>query len=286
MRRTQAAVPGATRRRSGSGRKIVIFLVIFAGLLVAADFGLAAVAEHQISQKAREKLALTDDPAVTIHGFPFTTQALSGDYRHITVSAVGVPVGDVLRELELVAELRDVRAPLSDLMNGRMSAITIGMLEGAAKIKQADLGRAIKLPTLSIEPAPEEFVRSGDENDNVSVEDLEKQQEEEGVHTSTAGIKLSAKTDIGGKSVEIAVYGIIALKNSTVRITPVRLEFAQGDETTVVPNQIRDALLPQFETTINPGRLPFNVKPTGVAVERGALIVQGEAEKVTFADAG
>lgn len=285
-RRTPYQATPRPGKRGHGGRKFLIFLIVLAGLLVGADFALAAVAEHQISQQAREKLKVTDDPAVNIHGFPFSTQALSGNYRQITVSAVGVPVGEVLRELELEADLKDVRAPLSDLIEGRTSSITIGTLEGAAKIKQSDLGRAIKLPTLSIEPAALDYVRSGDEQDNVSVEDMEQQQEDSGVHSSTAGIRLAADTRIGGKKVEIVTYAIIRLRGSAVSIEPVRLEFGHDEQTTVVPDQIRAALLPQFETTVDPGRLPFNVKPTGVAVERGALIVQGEAKDVSFADAG
>lgn len=263
-------------------RKTLVFLVILGGLLVAADFGFAAIAEHQISQKAREKLKLTDDPAVNIHGFPFTTQALSGDYQQITVSAVGIPVGDVLRELELEAELSDVRAPLNDVINGNTEAITIGTLEGAAKIKQSDLGRAIKLPTLSIEPAAIDYVRSGDEADEVSPEEIEEQEEEKGVHSTTAGIKLAADTEIAGTKVEVVAFGIIELRGSSVRITPLRLEFGQDEKTTVVPGPVVNTLLPQFETTINPGKLPFNVKPTGVAVQRGSLVVKGEAHDVTF----
>ncbi|MGH3520999.1 MAG: LmeA family phospholipid-binding protein [Haloechinothrix sp.] len=278
---------GSARPRKGNGsRKFVVFLVILAGVLVAADFGLAAAAEHQVSQKARERLQLTDDPAVNIHGFPFTLQALQGDYRHISVSARGIPVGDVLRELELVAELRDVHAPLEDVINGDTSAMEIGTLEGAVRIKQSDLGRAINLPNLSIEPAPEEYVRSGDEEDNLSVEEQEEQQEAEDTHFSTAGIRIAAETDIAGTEVEVVAFAIIELRSSAVRITPVRLEFGQNEQTTVVPEPVRQALFPQFETTINPGQLPFNVKPTGVVVERGALVVKGEAQDVTFANAG
>jgi hypothetical protein len=66
--------------------RIILAIVVVAGLLVAADFGFAALAEHRVSQQAREELDLEDDPSVTVHGFPFTTQALAGDYGHIEIS--------------------------------------------------------------------------------------------------------------------------------------------------------------------------------------------------------
>ncbi|MQA60548.1 MAG: DUF2993 domain-containing protein [Actinophytocola sp.] len=269
-----------SRRR---GTKFIIFLVVLAGLLVGADFAAAAFAEHTISQQAREKFQLQDDPAVHIRGFPFTTQALGGEYEHITVAAEGINVQDTLHELELMAELRNVTAPLSDVVDGNTSAIVIGDLEGIAKIRQADIGRLIKLPSLSIEPAAEDYVRTGDAEDFVSVEDLEKQREASNTYDSTAGVRLAATTRIAGREIEIVAFAIIELTESAVRIDPQRLEFGQEEETTVVPDQVRKTLLPQFGTTIEPGSLPFNVRPSGVAVEHGKLIVQGKAQNVTFA---
>lgn len=268
------------RRR---GTKFILFLLILAGLLVGADFGAAAVAEHAISQQAREKFKLEDDPAVHIRGFPFTTQALSGEYEHITVAAESINVKDTLRELELMAELRQVTAPLSDVLDGNTAAIKIGDLEGIAKIRQSDVGRLIRLPNLGIEPADEDYVRTGDAEDFVSVEDLEKQREASNTYDSTAGIRLAATTRIAGREIEIVAFAIIELTESAVRIDPQRLEFGQEEETTVVPEQVRRTLLPQFGTTIEPGSLPFNVRPSGVAVENGKLIVQGKARNVTFA---
>src|SRR3982074_1425584 len=87
-----------SRRRGRRAKRLIVVFAVLAALLVGADFGLAAYAEHTISQKARDQLKLVDDPSVTIHGFPFATQALSGDYSHISVSAGGVPVKGILRD--------------------------------------------------------------------------------------------------------------------------------------------------------------------------------------------
>lgn len=273
----------ARRKPRRRGRRFLIFLIVLAALVVGADYGLAAVAEHAVSQQAREKFKLSDDPAVDIHGFPFTTQAISGDYDHITVNARGVNVQNTLRELELIAELRNVRAPLADVIDGNTENMRIGDLEGVVKIKQSDVGRLIRLPTLSIQPASEEYVRTGDKEDEVSVEDLEKQRDAVDTYPQTAGIRLAAKTRIAGRETEIVAFAIIELEENSVRINPQRLEFGQEEETTLVPEQVRQTLLPQFEATINPGSLPFGVRPTGVAVERGALMMQGKAKDITFA---
>ena len=93
-----------TRRRGRRARRWVIALIVLVLLLVGADFGAAAFAEHMISQKARTQLQLNDDPSVTIHGFPFLTQALGGDYSHISVSAAGLPVANKLQDVAVNAE--------------------------------------------------------------------------------------------------------------------------------------------------------------------------------------
>lgn len=274
----------ARKRPRRTGTKLLVFLVILGGLLAAADFGFAAVAEHQVSQQTRKQLDLKDDPAVTIHGFPFTSQALGGDYEHITLSADGVAVQNALRNLHLMAELRDVTAPLNDVLAGNTDAIEIGELEGIVKIRQRDIGRLIKLPNLDIEPAAEDYVKSGDKKDKVSVKDLDKRRDAMDDFPSTAGIRLAASTRIAGSETEIVAYAILTLTDTSVAIDPRRLEIGHQNGTTVVPPVVRQNLLPQFRTTISPGSLPFNVRPSGVAVQQGAVIVQGKANNVTFAD--
>lgn len=264
--------------------KFVVFLVILAGLVVGADFAFAAVAEHQVSQQARKKFELRDDPAVNIHGFPFTTQALSGDYGHITVSSAGVRVRD-LRELEITADLYRVRAPLNDVLEGNASAMRIGTIDGRIKVKQSDLGRIIKLPTLTIDPAAEQYVRTGDKAFEIDPDKPEELDALENTEDGTAGIRLSADTEIAGTKLRIIAFALIELKGTSVRIEPMRLELDKNGDTTVVPTAVRELLLPKFQTTINPGSLPFNASPTGVSVERGALVVNGTASGVTFAGA-
>jgi len=89
----QAKRPGKPKR--SKTRPIVITVVILLALLVGADFGAAAVAEYQVSKRAKAAFNLSDDPAVTVRGFPFLTQAIGGEYDHITVDSNGyVIAGD------------------------------------------------------------------------------------------------------------------------------------------------------------------------------------------------
>jgi hypothetical protein len=274
--------PNHVSNKGSRVKKIIMSVVIVAALFTAADFGLAAVAEHKVSQEARERFDLADDPSVTIHGFPFTLQALTGEYGRITVYAAGVPVRDTLRDLELNAELHDVTAPLRDIIDGNTDSMSIGTLEGEVKVKEADVGRFIRLPDLKIEPATEEHVRTGQEPTDLDTEEAIEEHEEE---DASAGVRLSANAEIAGTEVEIIAFGMIELDGSTMRIAPQRLELGSDNEDVVVPEPVRNTLLPQFETAIDPGSLPFGVTPTAVRVERGALVIKGEARDVTFAGA-
>jgi hypothetical protein len=268
-----------SRKRGRRAKRWIIVLVVLAALLVGADFGLAAFAEHTISQKAREQLNLADDPSVTIHGFPFTTQALSGDYGQITVSAAGVAV-DKLRDVDLSAELNNVTAPLSDLLNGNTKTIKIGELEGSVTIKASDIARVSPLDNvedLKIEPSTEEYVKTGKD----TMTDQEKKEDAE-LDKTAAGVRLSGYVQIAGTKVEIFCFAMIQVKDKAISISPQRLQFGNDKETTVVPPEVQKALLPNFEAKIDGGSLPFNVQPTAVRVNSGSVTLKGKANDVTF----
>ncbi|GAA5157401.1 MULTISPECIES: LmeA family phospholipid-binding protein [Amycolatopsis] len=273
--------PAAGNRRGRRARRIVISLVVLAALLVGADFGLAAFAEHTVSQKAREQLQLTDDPSVTIHGFPFTTQALGGDYRHISLSASGVPIKD-LQDVGVNAELRDVAAPLSDLVNGNTDAITIGQLEAQVTIKASDLARIdplTKIQDLRIEPSSIEYVRTGQDSTDQETRQAEEQDK------SRAGIRVSGTVQIAGQELEIFCFALIELHGTQIDIVPERLQYGNDKETTVVPQSVQKALLPEFKASIDTGSLPFEVTPTAVQVNSGSVTIKGEAKNVKFSGA-
>jgi hypothetical protein len=287
---TQQNRPGGQPGRRDRGRrtrKLVIIFGLLAALLVGADFGLAAIAEHTVSQKAREQLRLADDPSVNIHGFPFTTQALAGHYGHITVYAAGVPVKDTLRDVELNAELRDVTAPLPDLVHGNTKAIRIGTLEGQVKIKASDIARIPPLNQVEdfkIEPCSEEYVKTGEDSRN-GTDNGDATSSKENTDDSSAGVRLSGNVRIAGQQVEVFAFAIIELVGNKIQITPERLQFGNDKETTVVPPQVQKALLPNFKATIDAGSLPFTVTPTAVKVELGSVTLKGEAKNVTFTGA-
>ncbi|WP_431917740.1 LmeA family phospholipid-binding protein [Amycolatopsis tucumanensis] len=285
--------PAGSRRRGRRARRIVISLVVLLALLVGADFGLAAYAEHTVSQKAREQLKLSDDPSVTIHGFPFTTQAIGGDYGHISLSASGVPIKD-LQDVGVTADLYDVTAPLSDLVNGNTDAIDIGRLEAQVTIKASDINKVdplTKVDDLRIEPSSIEYVETGQDADSGTDSGSGGDQQgqdgttEEEQDKSRAGIRISGYVQIAGQQLEIFCFAMIELHGTAIDIVPKRLQYGNDKETTVVPEAVQQALLPNFKATIDTGNLPFEVTPTAVQVNSGSVTIKGEAKNVTFSGA-
>ncbi|TVT18504.1 DUF2993 domain-containing protein [Amycolatopsis acidiphila] len=257
--------------------------MVLVGVLVAADFGLAAFAEHTVSQKAREQLQLTDDPSVTIHGFPFTTQAISGDYSHISLSASGVPIQD-LKDVAVNAELTDVTAPLSDLVHGNTDAIKIGKLEAQVTIKASDIAKIdplTKIEDLRIEPSSVSYVQTGQD-----ATDSSGGQQQEDQDKSKAGIRVSGDVQIAGQKIEVFCFAMIELHGTSIDIVPQRLQYGNDKETTVVPQAVQKALLPNFKASIDTGSLPFEVTPTAVQVNSGSVTIKGEAQNATFSGAG
>ncbi|SEN39361.1 DUF2993 domain-containing protein [Nonomuraea pusilla] len=99
-------------------RKLILFLIVVAVLLVALDRVAVAGVERDISNRIAASADLSEQPTVTIEGIPFLTQALSGRYQEVrfdlgTLTYGGVPVKN------LHGSAYDVTAPLADVLQNR-----------------------------------------------------------------------------------------------------------------------------------------------------------------------
>ncbi|WP_214325319.1 LmeA family phospholipid-binding protein [Nonomuraea sediminis] len=99
-------------------RKLIIFLIVLAVLLVAVDRVAVAGVQRDLANRIAAASDLSGTPTVTIEGIPFLTQAISGHYPEVrfnlgTLTYGGVPV----RNLQGAAY--DVTAPLTDVLQNR-----------------------------------------------------------------------------------------------------------------------------------------------------------------------
>ncbi len=269
-------------------RKLVIAVLVLVGLGVAADYGAAAAAEYQVAKQTREELGLAADPSVRINGFPFLTQALLGHYSDIDMRADGLSVGP-LHDVALEATLQDVDAPLSEVRSGDLSSVRADQVDGRIRIKDKDLGRAIGIEDLRIQPASDEEIEKllpagtlpdAGSRDAGSRQDRSKEDDRDAV-------RLVATTDLAGEHTEIIGIGTLEIVGDRLRITTMDVRLARDDVGEVtVPRQIRQMLIEALSTDVDPGGLPFTVHPTRVWVESGVLVMEGTVQDVSIAQAG
>ncbi|MEU5876551.1 DUF2993 domain-containing protein [Spirillospora sp. NPDC047279] len=104
-------------------KALLVLLVLLIGGVIAADRLGVRFAEDEIARQVSAQYDLKQEPEVEIHGFPFLTQAIGGEYDKIDVklgqwTERGVTVGDV------TVEMRGVQAPLSEVAAGNSNNIT------------------------------------------------------------------------------------------------------------------------------------------------------------------
>jgi hypothetical protein len=253
-------------------RRLIIILLVLVGLLVAADFGAAALAESAVSRQMRGELGLVDDPSVRINGFPFLTQAISGTYPSIDVDATRIPYGS-FKELEINARLNDVSAPLSMLLGSGQKTITAASAEGIVKIDAADLQRLIpqakKIRIESVDKtALQEAVKNGADS---SVATLSPER--------TA--RLVGTVDFFGQSAEVAVLATLQLDNGKPSIVPVDARLSDGKRLPV-PGSVQRQILDLFRVPLITGDLPLDVTADTFQAKDGTLQISGRARNLTL----
>lgn len=102
---------------------LLVFLILVIGGIVVADRVGVRIAEDEIGKRISDQYKLRQRPDVTIHGFPFLTQMVGGEYDRIDVglgdwTEQGVTVNDVK------IEMRGVKAALNDMINGTNAQVT------------------------------------------------------------------------------------------------------------------------------------------------------------------
>jgi hypothetical protein len=210
----------APRKRRKTVRRLVITFLVLLGLLVVADFGAAAIFEYQVSKRARDQFGLADDPSVKVGGFSFLAQAVSGEYSHVTIDAKGVPVEDTLQDLEVHIEMRDVQAPLGELVSGSLKEVKIREVEGQVKVKASDVNRALAgiknnfikaITNVTIDSVSEQDVLTDPDERTDAEQDAAERAAEAEIEDTTAGARVCATIDLAGDATEACAYGIISL---------------------------------------------------------------------------
>jgi hypothetical protein len=257
-------------------KKIIIGLIVAIVLLVAIDFAAASAAEYQVSTRMREQLALPDDPAVKINGFPFLAQALAGDYKKVDVSADRLTVGQ-LREVGVRAELYHVRVPFGQVLSGTPT-IHVDDAQGSLLITKDDLIKQLpgvtKLSISSVDYGALD-VALQDQADAAPGSSLT------GMSPDQA-VRLVATTTVLGRQMNVSVIAALQLSGRQIQISPRDIRVGSGSDAARLPQMVQTGLRGLFTIRVDPGTLPFAVTPTTLQAVDNGLLITGVAHDLVI----
>jgi len=112
---------------------LVVLLILLVGGLIAADRIGVRVVQDEIGKRIAAQHGLQRQPEVTIHGFPFLTQAIGGEYDQIDV-LIDEYTEQNVTVTGVRVEMHGVRAPLSEVMSGNTANVTARTATASAVI--------------------------------------------------------------------------------------------------------------------------------------------------------
>ncbi|WP_072806801.1 LmeA family phospholipid-binding protein [Rhodococcoides yunnanense] len=250
-------------------RKLIIGLVSLLALALVVDFGVAAYSEYRVSRAIREGGDLPSDPQVTIHGFPFLTQAVDGKYQNVEIRAQDVP-NEYVRATTIEANLRGVSIPLSELADGSVHTVPVDDLDGRVRIEATDLGRFLGIVDLQVSAPP------ADKSDGTGGSGGSGM-------TTNGGVVLTGTVPVGPIETSVSVQADLILEGDSVKIVASDFYFGpEGSADFTIPDFAKSAVLGLFTKTIDRQTLPFGILPTDVYAEGSQIVIEGSASNVTI----
>lgn len=225
-------------------RRLVVTLLVLAGLLVVADRAALAAAESQLAAEVQREEKLAQRPTIDLIGFPFLTQAVRGKYDGGRLEVRNLRT-EKLRVNRLVIDLRDVEVPLTDLVSGNVHAVPAGVVSGVAMVSYADLAAATGVPGLKI----------GAKGDK---------------------LELTFAVEQFGTSTPVIATARIGVADQAVRITSVQIQGA------ALPEELTSAALAQVQSNLAFGVLPYGLKVSDVRVAETGVEVSAHARNAVL----
>ncbi|MEZ0073041.1 DUF2993 domain-containing protein [Planotetraspora sp. GP83] len=222
-------------------RKLVVFLILLAILLVVVDRVAVVGVQREIARQIEAKYDLAEPPTVRIEGIPFLTQAISGRYEEIAIG-MGPMTREGVKLSKIDATLYGVSAPLADLLkNAEKTRIRAERVTGTIVISRETLSAR----------APHGIRVEGDGGDT---------------------LKVSGNLTVLGRTVPVTADMKLEVVQGGVRLTPASVKIAGGIS---VPSPER-----LITFTVPVKNLPLNLKITSVKSTPQGLAVEGTATDV------
>ncbi len=210
-------------------RKLVVAAAVLGLLLAGADIGLRAWAEGWVAGRVAESLALSREPRLDLHGFPFLVQFARGRFERVDVEADGLLAGSLMVQ-SVRLELEQVRFARGQLLTRGGGVIRAERGTGRAVITDGALSALVQAEGVPVE-----------------------------VEFLGPRIRVSTTLQIGDQELEASATGRLRFDDGTVSFTPQRVD--AGGSFEVPPTTVA------FEVTL-PELLP-GVRYERVRVREG-----------------
>lgn len=124
-------------------RKWLVALTALVIVVVGADFGLRLLAEYSVGRGLQSAFSLSERPSVSMGGFPFIPELVTGNVDSVTMRANGWSSGDRVSLESVMLTLHDVSFSPGQLLAGGRTRISAISGEGTAELMEEDLNRAV-----------------------------------------------------------------------------------------------------------------------------------------------
>ena len=232
--------------------RLLVVVGVVAALGYGADRLAAHVAADRIASIVKTDADLAQTPHVKVRGFPFLTQAASGHYRRIDVTATDIFQTGQLPGAVLQLTFADVRLPLSTVLSGKVNSVPVGTVTGSVTVPFANLQAAAGVPGLSILS---------------------------GVPGTADEIKVSEVVKIPTGNLTVLLTARVSARLDAIVVTPIDLTTADG---TPVPAAVKQEVLAQAVLSVKLPGLPTGVGITAVSVANDGVLVTLHAVNLTL----
>lgn len=230
--------------------RVVIALVVLVGLLVAADRIALVIAERATGKTVQLAQDLDSAPAVSVSGFPFLTQLITGHFGQVTLTAKDLTVGRAGRTVRIST----VHAVLRGVDVSRdLSSVRADTATATAAVSYPDLSSTLGVPVVYGGASPDGFGR----------------------------VTARKVVSVAGQEISGSVTAEVKIEGASLRfVSPVVSVDRAGSA--AVPQPVVDAFSSLFGDPLALTRLPFGLTVRSVTADHDGVHITLAGSAVTF----
>jgi hypothetical protein len=227
-------------------KSLLLWVALLLTLAFAADRVSLNLSQRAVATQLKVSGSLSTKPSVTVHGFPFLTQAFHGRYDDVDVTATDVTAGGG-RLSRLDVNLRGVHVPLGDALAGSVSTVPVDRLRATVLLSYDDMAAQLRDRRLAVSPA-------GDQ------------------------VRVTGSVTVLGRTVTASAISSVALSGEDIVVTAKRFEVGNA----AADRAVSAALGNRFDFVIRVGQLPYGLQISSLRVEPAGVVATADARNTVL----